>query len=181
MPLSGHNSNSANSILVTNTRLMLLSTRRFVFGTLRSHWEKWQPRLWKVLQYSCQRGVDVCIYKGIFDSWLSPWDCVILQDNNFVSIIISPDRYSDVTHDEISVCLAIWLMWWTNIIVIRMINTPAHVLSPGWLLCKRSGPTSTEVFQHAYSSYQALSLPLIFHQVNFWQPDVTDLISIDAK
>ena len=46
-----------------------------------------------------------------------------------------------------------------------MINTPGHVLSPGWPLCKRSGLTLIEVSQHAYSSYQASSLPFIFYHV----------------
>ena len=70
-----------------------------------------------------------------------------------------------VTHDEISVCLAIWLIWWKNIFVIKMINTRGHVLSPGWPLCKRSGLTLIEVSQHAYSSYQVFSLPFIFYHV----------------
>ena len=48
------------------------------------------------------------------------------------------------------------LTWWTVIIVFRMINTPGHVLSSGWPLCKRSGLTLIEVSQHAYLSYQAL-------------------------
>ena len=67
--------------------------------------------------------------------------------------IIFPHSYLHVTHDEISVCLAVWLIWWTNIIVIRMINTPGDV---------------PVVSQHAYSSYQAFSLPVIFHHVNFF-------------
>ena len=79
--------------------------------------------------------------------------------------IIFSHSYLHVTHDEISVCLAIWLIWWTNIFVIKMINTPGHVLSPGWPLCKRSGLTLIEVSQHAYSSYQASSLPFIFYHV----------------
>ena len=79
--------------------------------------------------------------------------------------IIFSHSYLHVTHDEISVCLAIWLIWWTNIFVIKMINTPGHVLSPGWPLCKRSGLTLIEVSQHAYSSYQAFSLPFIFYHV----------------
>ena len=73
--------------------------------------------------------------------------------------------YLHVTHDEISVCLAIWLIWWTNSFVIKMINTPGHVLFPGWPLCKRSGLTLIEVSQHAYSSYLAFSLPFIFYHV----------------
>ena len=79
--------------------------------------------------------------------------------------IIFSHSYLHVTHDKISVCLAIWLIWWTNISVIKMINTPGHVLSPGWPLCKRSGLTLIEVSQHAYSSYQASSLPFIFYHV----------------
>ena len=79
--------------------------------------------------------------------------------------IIFSHSYLHVTHDKISVCLAIWLIWWTNIFVIKMINTPGHVLSPGWPLCKRSGLTLIEVSQHAYSSYQASSLPFIFYHV----------------
>ena len=79
--------------------------------------------------------------------------------------IIFSHSFLHVTHDEISVCLSIWLIWWTNIFVIKMINTPGHVLSPGWPLCKRSGLTLIEVSQHAYSSYQAFSLPFIFHHV----------------
>ena len=79
--------------------------------------------------------------------------------------IIFPHSYLHVTHDEISVCLTIRLIWWTNIIVIKMINTPGHVLSPGGPLCKRSGLTLIEVSQHAYSLYQAFSLPSIFRQV----------------
>ena len=79
--------------------------------------------------------------------------------------IIFSHSYLHVTHYEISVCLAIWLIWWTNIFVIKIINTPGHVLSPGWPLCKRSGLTLIEVSQHAYSSYQAFSLPFIFYHV----------------
>ena len=79
--------------------------------------------------------------------------------------IIFSHSYLHVTHDKISVCLAIWLIWWTNIFVIKMINTPGHVLSPGWPLYKRSGLTLIEVSQHAYSSYQASSLPFIFYHV----------------
>ena len=79
--------------------------------------------------------------------------------------IIFSHSYLHVTHDKISVCLAIWLIWWTHIFVIKMINTPGHVLSPGWPLCKRSGLTLIEVSQHAYSSYQASSLPFIFYHV----------------
>ena len=79
--------------------------------------------------------------------------------------IIFSHSYLHVTHDKISVCLAIWLIWWTNIFVIKMINTPGHVLSPGWPLCKWSGLTLIEVSQHAYSSYQASSLPFIFYHV----------------
>ena len=79
--------------------------------------------------------------------------------------IIFSHSYLHVAHDEISVCLAIWLIWWTNIFVIKMINTPGYVLSPGWPQCKRSGLTLIEVSQHAYSSYQALSLPFIFYLV----------------
>ena len=79
--------------------------------------------------------------------------------------IIFSHSYLHVTHDKISVCLAIWLIWWTNISVIKMINTPGHVLSPGWPLCKRSGLTLIKVSQHAYSSYQASSLPFIFYHV----------------
>ena len=79
--------------------------------------------------------------------------------------IIFSHSYLHVTHDKISVCLAIWLIWWTNIFVIKMINTPGHVLSPGWPLCKRSGLTLIEVSQHGYSSYQASSLPFIFYHV----------------
>ena len=79
--------------------------------------------------------------------------------------ILFSHSYLHVTHDKISVCLAIWLIWWTNISVIKMINTPGHVLSPGWPLCKRSGLTLIEVSQHAYSSYQASSLPFIFYHV----------------
>ena len=78
-----------------------------------------------------------------------------------IGCIIFSHSYLHVTHDEISVCLAIWLIWWTNIFVIKMINTPGHVLSPGWPLRKRSGLTLIEVSQHAYSSYQAFSLPFI--------------------
>ena len=66
---------------------------------------------------------------------------------------------------KISVCLAIWLIWWTNTFVIKIINTPGHVLSPGWPLCKRSGLTLIEVSQHAYSSYQAFSLPFISYHI----------------
>ena len=40
--------------------------------------------------------------------------------------------------------------------------------------------TLIEVSKHAYSSYQAFSLPFIFYHVIF-QPDVTDLISIDVE
>ena len=57
-----------------------------------------------------------------------------------------------------------WLFGWFDgqtFFVIKMINTPGHVLSPGWPLCKRSGLTLIEVSQHAYSSYQAFSLPFI--------------------
>ena len=61
-----------------------------------------------------------------------------------------------------------------------MINTPGHVLSPGWLLRKRSGLTLIEVSQHAYSSYQAFIMPFVFYHIIFLQPDVTDLISIDV-
>ena len=81
--------------------------------------------------------------------------------------IIFSHSYLHATHDEIYVCLAIWLIWWTNIFVIKMINTPGHVLSPGWPLCKRSGLSLIEVSQHAYSSYQAFSLPFIFYHVIF--------------
>ena len=70
--------------------------------------------------------------------------------------------------------LYVWLF------VIIMINTPGHVLSPGWPLCTRSGLTLIEVSQHAYSSYQAFSLLFIFTML-FLQPDVTDLISIDVE
>ena len=79
--------------------------------------------------------------------------------------IIFSHSHLHVTHDKISVCLAIWLIWWTNIFVIKMINTPGHVLSPGWPLCKRSGLTLIEGSQHAYSSYQASSLPFNFYLV----------------
>ena len=79
--------------------------------------------------------------------------------------IIFSHSYLHVTHDKISVCLAIWLIWWTNIFFIKMINTPGHVLSPGWPQSKRSGLTLIEVSQHAYSSYQASSLPFIFYHV----------------
>ena len=78
--------------------------------------------------------------------------------------IIFPHSYLHVTHDEISVCLDIWLIWWANIIVIKIINTPGHVLSPGWPLCKQLGLTLIKVSQYAYLSYQAfrLSRPFIF-------------------
>ena len=60
-----------------------------------------------------------------------------------------------------------------------MINTPARVLSLGWLLCKWSGLTLIEVSQHAYLSYQAFSV--FYHHVDFLQPDVIDVISIDVE
>ena len=82
-----------------------------------------------------------------------------------IAWIIFSHSYLHVTHDEISVCLAIWLIWWTNIFVNKMINIPGHVLSPGWPLCKRSGLTLIKVSQHAYSSYQASSLLFIFYHV----------------
>ena len=44
-----------------------------------------------------------------------------------------------------------------------------------------SGQTLMKVSQHAYLSYQAFSLPLIFHHINFLQPDVTYLISIAVE
>ena len=89
----------------------------------------------------------------------------VLNVCSSIGWIIFSHSYLHVTHDKISVCLAIWLIWWTNIFVIKMINTPGHVLSPGWPLCKRSGLTLIEVSQHAYSSYQASSLPFIFYHV----------------
>ena len=55
--------------------------------------------------------------------------------------------------------LYVWLF------VVKMINTPGHVLSPGWPLCKRLSLTLIEVSQHAYPSYQAFSLPFIFYHV----------------
>ena len=64
--------------------------------------------------------------------------------------------------------------------MIRMINTPGHLRSV-WPLCKRSDRTLTEVSQHAYVSYLALSLPLIYHHIDLLQPDVTGLISIDVE
>ena len=91
--------------------------------------------------------------------------CVILTVLNACTTIwwiIFPHSYLHVTHDEISVCLAILLIWWTNIIAIKMINTPGHVLSPWWYLCKRSGLTLIEVSQHAYSSYQAFKSTFYF-------------------
>ena len=95
-----------------------------------------------------------------------PWYWLtVLNVCTSIGWIIFSHSYLHVTHDKISVCLAIWLIWWTNIFVIRMINTPGHVLSPGWPLCKRSGLTLIEVSQHAYSSYQASSLPFIFYHV----------------
>ena len=65
----------------------------------------------------------------------------------------------------VSEYLYAWLFGWFDgqtFFVIKVINTPGHVLSPGWPLCKRSGLTLIEVSQHAYSSYQAFSLPFIF-------------------
>ena len=62
-----------------------------------------------------------------------------------------------------------------------MINTPGHVLSSGWPLCKLSGMTLLEVSQHAYLSYQAFSLFFIYHHVDFFQPDVIGVISIDVE
>ena len=94
--------------------------------------------------------------------------CVILTVLNVCTTIwwiIFPHSFLHVTHDEISVCLAIWLIWWTYSIVIKMINTPGHVVSPGWPLCKPLGLILIEVSQHAYSSYRVFSLLFILHYV----------------
>ena len=49
-----------------------------------------------------------------------------------------------------------------------MIERVWHAGHPLWPQCKRSGLTLIEVSQHAYSSYQAFSLPSIFYHVIFF-------------
>ena len=65
-----------------------------------------------------------------------------------------------------------FVIWWININVITMINTPGPVLSPSWPLYKQSGLTLMEVSQYAHLSYQAFSIPLTYHHVSMIFIDV---------
>ena len=89
--------------------------------------------------------------------------------------------YFHVTCNEGFMYLVIRLIWWTHIIFIRVIVIPSRVLCIGWPLCKTSGLTLIDASQHAFSSYQAFSFPMIVHHVGFLQPGVNDLIFIDVQ
>ena len=87
----------------------------------------------------------------LVDAMLDDFHCFNCMYQHLVNLIPSQLLTCDTCYN---VCMYGYLLTgWTVIIVFRIINTPGHVLSSGWPLCKRSGLTLIKVSQDAYLSY----------------------------
>ena len=103
----------------------------------------------------------VILVDAMLDNFLC-FNCMYQHLVNWISsyLLTCATRYNVCMYGYV-------LTLWAVIIVVSMINTPVHVLSSGWPLCKRSDLTLIEVSEHAYLSYQAFSLFLVYHHVDY--------------
>ena len=134
-----------------------------------------------------------CIFLSIFlFSFVKRTTTFVLHWSSYIAVILVDFHCLNCVHQHLIIEFLLGYLHVTHVVMFVYMaicwrDTQPSFLSEwhmaicsptGWPLYKRSDPTLIEASQYAFSSYQAFSLLLIYHPVDFLQTDVIDLISL---